>query len=83
MIENTLYFGCRSGAKDEHYGTEWHQLSSQGDISYRVARSRDGPEGMKRTYVQDLIREDAKSIWELINQGAWIYISGFVHRFLV
>lgn len=74
---NTLYFGCRSANKDQHYSSEWEDLSLSQKVSYRVACSRDGPEGMKRTYVQDLMREDAESIWELIgSHGAWVYISG-------
>ncbi len=44
---------------------------------YRVACSRDGPEGVKRTYVQDLIEADGERIWELISRGAWVYISGY------
>ena len=48
---------------------------------YRVAFSRDGPEGRPRTYVQDLIREDAKRIWELVGvRGAWVYISGSANK---
>jgi len=47
------------------------------NMSYRVACSRDGPEGVKRTYVQDLIREDAERVWELVGErGAWLLISG-------
>lgn len=76
QVANTLYFGCRSSTKDEHYGTEWRTLSSNHHLSYRVAFSRDGPEGVKRTYVQDLIRQDAERIWKLLEAGAWVYISG-------
>jgi len=76
-IENTLYFGCRSASKDQHYGSEWTSYAESGDIVYRTAFSRDGPEGVKRTYVQDLIREDAERIWDLLEKrGAWVYISG-------
>ena len=72
-----LYFGCRSEAKDHHYGAEWRTLAAEGKLAYRVAFSRDGPEGKARTYVQNLIREDAKRIWELVGErGAWVYISG-------
>jgi sulfite reductase alpha subunit-like flavoprotein len=74
---NTLYFGCRSANKDQHYSAEWKNLSLEQKLAYRVACSRDGPEGAKRTYVQDLIREDAETIWQLIGlNGAWVYISG-------
>lgn len=74
---NTLYFGCRSATKDEHYGAKWRALSAGGKMSYRVAHSRDGPEGVARTYVQDLLRADAQRVWELVGEeGAWVYISG-------
>ncbi|CDO69942.1 hypothetical protein BN946_scf184836.g16 [Trametes cinnabarina] len=75
--ENTLYFGCRSASKDHHYGEEWEQYASEGKLTYRAAFSRDGPEGVQRTYVQHLIREDSARICELIEErGAWVYISG-------
>jgi sulfite reductase alpha subunit-like flavoprotein len=48
---------------------------------YRLAASRDGPEGVARTYVQHLIQQDAKRIWELVGtKGAWVYISGCVRE---
>ncbi|KAG7087387.1 hypothetical protein E1B28_013358 [Marasmius oreades] len=74
---NTLYFGCRSAYKDQHYKTEWKACVTANELTYRVACSRDGPEGAKRTYVQDLIREDSKRIWELLDmEQACILISG-------
>ncbi|KAF6749571.1 hypothetical protein DFP72DRAFT_539431 [Ephemerocybe angulata] len=74
---NTLYFGCRSEAKDQHYGDEWRRMADAGSLVYRTAFSRDGPEGVRRTYVQDRISEDAQRVWELVGeQQAWIYISG-------
>lgn len=65
--------------KDQHYAVDFRTLAQQEEkiLEYRVACSRDGPPGVKRTYVQDLITEDAMRIWELVGvQGAWIYISG-------
>jgi sulfite reductase alpha subunit-like flavoprotein len=77
VTDSTLYFGCRSASKDQHYGSDWKSYACSGAIIYRAAYSRDGPEGVKRTYVQDLIKEDAKRIWELIGEkGACVYISG-------
>lgn len=73
----SLYFGCRSASKDQHYHSEWEEYTSKQLLNYRVACSRDGPEGVKRTYVQDLMREDAQRIWELVGErGAWVLISG-------
>ncbi|KDR73969.1 hypothetical protein GALMADRAFT_250695 [Galerina marginata CBS 339.88] len=74
---NTLYFGCRSASQDQHYGSEWHGYSSSQHLHYRAAFSRDGPEGEKRTYVQDLIRQDAEQIWRLVGEHkGWLLISG-------
>ncbi|XP_006455610.1 hypothetical protein AGABI2DRAFT_210044 [Agaricus bisporus var. bisporus H97] len=74
---NTLYFGCRSATKDEHYADEWRRYSETCGLTYRVAHSRDGPEGVKRTYVQDLIEQDSYRIWKLLeDEKAWVYISG-------
>ncbi|KAF8207221.1 hypothetical protein K438DRAFT_1815910 [Mycena galopus ATCC 62051] len=74
--DNTLYFGCRSASKDQHYASEWRSCASTGDLTYRAAFSRDGPEGMKRIYVQDLLEEDGARIWTLLQAGASVFISG-------
>ncbi|TFK27310.1 riboflavin synthase domain-like protein [Coprinopsis marcescibilis] len=74
---NTLYFGCRSAEKDQHYGDEWEKLNAEQKLVYRTAFSRDGPEGVRRTYVQDRILEDAETVWRLAErERAWVYISG-------
>ena len=78
---NTLYFGHRASGKDAHYLHEWSALAESGKLTYRATASRDGPEGTRRVYVQDLIRQDAKRIWELVHgKGAWVYISGCASR---
>ncbi|KAI9463486.1 riboflavin synthase domain-like protein [Boletus coccyginus] len=72
-----LYFGCRSASKDHHYGAEWEAYARSGKITYRVAFSRDGPEGTKRTYVQDLLRLDKENVWELLGvRRGTLIISG-------
>ncbi|KAL5525384.1 TAH18_1 [Sanghuangporus sanghuang] len=74
---NTLYFGCRSESKDHYYGSEWLTLAESGKLTYRTAFSRDGPEGVKRVYVQDRMRDDAERLWDLLGRrGGWLYISG-------
>ncbi|KAL5479059.1 TAH18_1 [Sanghuangporus weigelae] len=74
---NSLYFGCRSESKDHHYGSEWLALAESGKLTYRTAFSRDGPEGAKRVYVQDRMREDAERLWDLLGRrGGCLYISG-------
>ncbi|KAG2054528.1 riboflavin synthase domain-like protein [Suillus hirtellus] len=70
----TLYFGCRSAHKDRHYQTEWKSHADERKLRYRVACSRDGSEGVKRTYVQDLMKEDAQYIWTMLGQQRGILI---------
>jgi len=75
--ENTLYFGCRSASKDQHYAIEWKHCAKFNDLKYRLAASRDGPEGVRRIYVQHLIEQDAEHIWDVVGKkGGWVYISG-------
>ncbi|KAG1805733.1 hypothetical protein EV424DRAFT_1330101, partial [Suillus variegatus] len=71
----TLYFGCRSAHKDQHYYKEWESHAKERNLRYRVACSRDGPEGVKRTYVQDLMKEDARYIWTMLGQQRGILIN--------
>jgi len=72
-----LYFGCRHASKDQHYSSEFQSYTESKNMSYRVAWSRDGPEGVKRTYVQDLIAEDGQTIWDVVGvDGGCVYISG-------
>ncbi|PPQ83917.1 hypothetical protein CVT25_000662 [Psilocybe cyanescens] len=75
--ENTLYFGCRSASKDQHYGSEWQAYAANQELKYRSAFSRDGVEGEARVYVQDLIRQDSERIWDLVgHHKAWVLVSG-------
>jgi len=77
LLATFLYFGCRSAQKDHHYASEWQSLNNEQKIHYRVAFSRDGPEGEKRTYVQDLLKVDAFEVWNLVGkQHGWVLISG-------
>lgn len=78
ITDNTLYFGCRSASKDCHYGSEWKAHAEAQELSYRIAFSRDGTEGVKRAYVQDLMTEDAERIWDIVGRrSGWVYISGY------
>ena len=47
-----------------------------GQLTLRVAFSRDKADGSK-VYVQDLIKEDAERIWDVLyKQRGWLYICG-------
>ena len=39
--DNTLYFGCRSAAKDFYYSDEWEKDAQDGKLVFRAAFSRD------------------------------------------
>jgi hypothetical protein len=83
VTDNTLYFGCRSASKDQHFSADWITLADSGHLTYRLAASRDGPPGQARTYVQHLIEADAASVARLVAEcGAHVYISGY-YRFLL
>lgn len=76
---NTLFFGCRHAAKDQHYHAEWTAYDRDGVLRYKPAFSRDGPEGVKRVYVQDVMSQDEERNWirqNIKERGAWIYVSG-------
>ncbi|KAF8529095.1 riboflavin synthase domain-like protein [Hysterangium stoloniferum] len=75
--DNTLYFGCRSAVKDQHYRTEWEDRMRVGTLRYRLSCSRDGEEGKAKIYVQDLLEQDVESVWEILNnRKGYLYISG-------
>lgn len=79
---NTLYFGCRSAPNDYHYRDEWLQYERENQLYYRVAFSRDGPG--KRTYVQDVMKEDLQLIGRLlVSDRAFVYISGYMRSHLI
>ena len=71
--KSLLYFGCRCPDQDFIYEDELQAFVEQGVTELSVAFSRlDG----KKTYVQDKIKQDQDKVWQLIEQGAIIYICG-------
>lgn len=75
-----FFFGCRNEKHDFLYKTFWESHSkSQGILSedmgggFYVAFSRDQP---KKVYVQHKMREQSTRIWNLLSEGAAIYVAG-------
>ncbi|MDJ0614723.1 MAG: cytochrome P450 [Rhizobiaceae bacterium] len=68
-----LYFGCRHPDQDFLYREELEGYKADGVTDLHVAFSR---QDKKKTYVQDLIREDRSQIWQMIENGAHIYVCG-------
>lgn len=72
--DNTLYFGCRSLEADCHYRQEWEGYASEGELTFRLAVSRDQD---RKVYVQHLIQEDVFQIFEhLVSNEGHFYICG-------
>lgn len=71
--EAQLYFGCRNEA-DQIYHEEMKQFQQEGIVRLHTAFSRI--EGTSKTYVQDLMRENSKSIIDVLDQGGRLYICG-------
>lgn len=69
-----LFFGCRNADEDFIYRKELEAMEKQGIVDLRVAFSR--PDKGDKVYVQDMIRKERKKVWELIGQGAKIFICG-------
>ncbi|MEP1423087.1 MAG: cytochrome P450 [Erythrobacter sp.] len=68
-----LFFGCRHPDHDFMYREELADFHERGIATVHTAFSRH--EGAK-TYVQDLIVQQADIVWDMIDAGARIYICG-------
>ncbi|HEV2655880.1 MAG TPA: NADPH--cytochrome reductase, partial [Ktedonobacteraceae bacterium] len=72
-----LFFGCRHPQQDFLYEQELHSFSEQGIVEVVTAFSRLGE---RKVYVQDKIWEQRDAVWQLIQQGAAIYVCGDASR---
>lgn len=71
--EAMLFFGCRHRDHDYLYREELENFAAGGIVTLHTAFSR-GADG--RVYVQDLIAQQADRVWDLLEQGARIYVCG-------
>eukprot|EP00898_Chlorokybus_atmophyticus_P000268 jgi/Chlat1/1241/Chrsp115S00755 len=78
-----MFFGCRQQAKDFLYANEWAEFVADGTLSeaagggFYVAFSRDQPD---KVYVTHRVSEQGVRIWQLIQAGASVYISGSANK---
>ena len=71
--ETHLYFGCRNKDVDYLYREELERYESDGVITLHTAFSRDQP---NKIYVTHRLKENARDIWKLIDNGAHVYVCG-------
>lgn len=72
-----LFFGeCRRDT-DYLYGDFWEELQSRGILRVDTAFSRDQEE---KVYVQHRIHENAASLWQWLQEGAYLYVCGDAHH---
>ena len=73
--KSLLFFGCRHPQQDFIYEQELQAFAGQGVTELFVAFSRpDKPQ--QKAYVQDRIKEQKEQVWQLLQEGAIIYICG-------
>lgn len=72
--EALLFFGCRHPEQDFIYEQELQDFAQQGLVRLYTAFSR--VEGVEKCYVQHRIHAHRDEVWQLIEQGACIYICG-------
>jgi cytochrome P450/NADPH-cytochrome P450 reductase len=69
-----LFFGCRHPQEDFLYREELETFETDGVTKVYTAFSRLDPQ--KKVYVQDKIYEDKDEVWQLLQDGAIVYICG-------
>jgi cytochrome P450/NADPH-cytochrome P450 reductase len=74
VARSLLFFGCRSPEADELYADELRGFEEQGLVHVVPAYSRWA--GAPRRYVQEMMREHADEVWELLQQGAAVFVCG-------
>ncbi|KAK3035223.1 hypothetical protein RJ639_033857 [Escallonia herrerae] len=75
-----FFFGCRNEENDFLYREFWLSHTQNGGVlseekggGFFVAFSRDQPE---KIYVQHKMREQSTRIWNLLREGAAVYVAG-------
>ncbi len=71
--KNWLFFGERNRATDFFYQEFFEELAVQKKLKLDLAFSRDQSE---KVYVQHRMQEQAKMLWEWLQEGAYLYVCG-------
>lgn len=75
--KNWLFFGERNRKSDYFYEEEFERFKSDGKLRLDLAFSRDQD---TKIYVQHRMEENAKDLWEWLQDGAYFYVCGDAHR---
>jgi cytochrome P450 / NADPH-cytochrome P450 reductase len=73
-----LFFGCRHPERDYIYQQELEAFEQAGVTRLYTAFSRQDPQ--KKVYVQDGILEHKDEVWQMLQDGAIVYICGDTGR---
>ena len=68
-----LYFGCRNKAQDYIYQEELEGWEEDGLLTLYTAFSRDQ---QQKRYVTHCLKETGAEVWQLLEQGAHLYVCG-------
>jgi cytochrome P450/NADPH-cytochrome P450 reductase len=72
-----LFFGCRHPDQDFLYADELKAFAADGICELHTAFSRaDGAKTYVRTYVQHLVTAENDKVWQLIGEGAIVFVCG-------
>lgn len=75
---NWLFFGERSASTDFLYREELQSMKSDGHLTrLDTAFSRDQEQ---KIYVQDVMMQKARRLWDWIDEGAFVYVCGDAER---
>lgn len=73
-----LFFGCRNPQQDYIYEEELEEFAREGITELECAFSR--LEGQPKIYVQHSIRAQEDDVWNLLQEGAIVYLCGDASR---
>lgn len=75
--KNWLFFGERNRKTDFFYEDYWNALIAQNQLRLDLAFSRDQTE---KFYVQHRLEENAATVYEWLEEGAYFYVCGDAHH---
>ena len=73
-----LFFGCRNPQQDYIYEEELEEYAREGLTRLECAFSR--LEGQPKRYVQHSLKAHEDEVWDLIEEGAIVYLCGDAGR---